>query len=69
MEDGQDVVGVVLAEVRDCGPVTVLEVAKGVGVSLTTARRVLNYLEETGLVESDNYQRRARVFMPAQKEG
>lgn len=56
--------GVVLAEVRDMGPVTAADVARETGISVRDVRRHLAYLEEAGLVESDNYQRRARVWMP-----
>lgn len=67
MEDGQDPVGVVLAEVRDMGPVSAADIAIQVGLSESSVRRHLAYLEETGLVESDDYQRRARVFLPVKK--
>jgi predicted ArsR family transcriptional regulator len=46
-------VGVVLAEVRDMGPATVAEIAKGTGLSQSTVRRHLVHLETSGLVESD----------------
>lgn len=60
-----DMVGVVLAEVRDMGPVTVAEIAAATGLSASTVRRHLADLESSGLVESDNYQRRARVYLDA----
>ncbi len=64
---GEDLnpVGPVLAEVRDMGPVTVRDIAVGVGRSESTVRRVLRYLQATEMVESDNYQRRSRVWMAA----
>jgi predicted ArsR family transcriptional regulator len=58
-------IGAVLAEVRDMGPVTVAEIAAQTGVSESSVRRHLAELESSGLIESDDYQRRARVFMPA----
>lgn len=61
--DDDSVIGMVLAEVRDMGPTTVLEVAANCGISEATARRKLAALEGLGLVESENYQRRARVYM------
>jgi predicted ArsR family transcriptional regulator len=59
------VIGVVLAEIRDMGPATVAEIARGTGLSPSTVRRHLADLESSGLVESSNYQRRARVYLPA----
>jgi predicted ArsR family transcriptional regulator len=61
-------IGVVLAEVRDMGPVTVAEIVAGIGLSPSTVRRHLADLETSGLVESDDYpragtQRRVRVYM------
>lgn len=53
----------VLAEVRDMGPTTVVEIVSGTGLSASTVRRKLYLLEAAGLVESDDYQRRARVYM------
>jgi predicted ArsR family transcriptional regulator len=47
------------------GPVTVAEIAAQTGVSESSVRRHLAELESSGLIESDDYQRRARVFMPA----
>lgn len=55
--------GLVLAEVRDMGPTTAREIATETGLSESTVRRVLRHLEQTGLVESDNYQRRSHVWM------
>lgn len=60
-----DPLGVVLAEVRDVGPVTVAEIAAGTGIAERDVRRHLARLEDTGYVESENYQRRARVWMRA----
>lgn len=65
IEDGSTV-GLVLAEVRDCAPVTVTQVASGVGLPESTVRRALTKLEEAGLIESSSYQRRARVFLPTE---
>jgi predicted ArsR family transcriptional regulator len=58
-------VGVVLAEVRDMAPVTAASIAEATGLSESTVRRHLGALETSGLVESSNYQRRARVYMDA----
>lgn len=62
-------IGVVLAEVRDMGPVTAGAVARAVGLSESTVRRHLARLESAQLVESDNYQRRARVYLPVERQG
>lgn len=59
----RDPIGVVLAEVRDMAPVTVADIAVGTGLSKSTVRRYLAELESCGLVESDDYQRRARVYL------
>jgi DNA-binding transcriptional ArsR family regulator len=56
-------VGAVLAEVRDMGPVTAARIADGTGLSISTVRRALALLEDTGYVESENYQRRAHVWI------
>jgi DNA-binding IclR family transcriptional regulator len=61
----EDKIGVVLAEVRDMGPATVRAIAAGTGYSASTVRRYLGQLREAGLVESDDYQRRSRVWMDA----
>lgn len=63
MSGEDDPVGLVLAEVRDMGPVTVAQIARGVGLSATTVRRALSRLEASELIESDNYHRRDRVYM------
>jgi len=60
-----DDLGVVLAEVRDMAPVTVRAIAEATGLSGSTVRRHLATLESTGLVDSDDYQRRARVYLDA----
>ncbi len=59
---------VVLAEVREMGPLSAHEVAVNLGISDDIARRRLRQLEEQGLIESDNHQRGARVWM-AREEG
>lgn len=63
--DELDPVGVVLAEVRDMGPVSAAQIAEGTGLSERSVRRALATLEETGHVEADSYQRRGRVWMDA----
>jgi DNA-binding IclR family transcriptional regulator len=55
---------VLLDEVREMAPVTAGELARGTGMSERNVRRLLAELEQAGLVESDDYQRRARVWMP-----
>lgn len=60
-------VGLVLAEVRDMAPVTVAEIAEETGLSQSTVRRHLARLEEAGLVEWDDYQRRSRVYFDARE--
>lgn len=62
-------VALVLAEIREMGPVTVADIASGVGLSQTIVRRHLATLEKAGLVESDNYQRRARIYLAAEPVG
>lgn len=59
-----EALGVVLAEVRDMGPVSARQIADGTGIGESAVRRHLAALEESGLVESDDYQRRARVWLP-----
>lgn len=63
MNDELDPTGVVLAEVRDMAPVTVAQIVAGTGLPESTVRRRLAELEATGYVESDDYQRRARVYV------
>jgi DNA-binding IclR family transcriptional regulator len=58
-----DPIGVILAEVREMGPVSTAQIAEGTGLSESTVRRALLELKETGYVESDSYQRRGRVWM------
>lgn len=58
-------IGTVLAEIRDCGPCTVRDIATATGLSQSTVRRHLAELESSGLVESDSYQRRARAYLDA----
>lgn len=53
----------VLAEVREMQPVTAMDVATGISVCEDTVRRALRQLEADGLVESDDYQQRSRVWM------
>jgi DNA-binding transcriptional ArsR family regulator len=67
MRDGdeRDPVGVVLAEVRDVGPVSAAQIVEGTGLSESTVRRALSTLEEGQLVESESYRRRGRVWLPA----
>lgn len=67
--DGGVMIGLVLAEVRDMGPITVLNVAGNLGIAESSARRLLKQLEESGLIESDDYQLLARVFIATGKEG
>jgi DNA-binding IclR family transcriptional regulator len=62
-----DLIGEVLAEVRDMAPVTAAEIAEATGLSKSTVRRHLAELESSGLVESDNYQRRSRVYLDARR--
>lgn len=64
MKWGTDPLGVVLAEVRDLGPVSVADIVLNTDIPERTVRRCLADLERTELVESDNYQRRARVWLP-----
>jgi predicted ArsR family transcriptional regulator len=59
---------VVLAEVREMGPVTVAEIARGTGVSEPMIRIALHRLQEAGLVESDNYQKKAAVWLASDVE-
>jgi predicted ArsR family transcriptional regulator len=66
--DERDPVGVVLAEVRDMGPVTAAQIAHETGLSESTVRRTLSTLEETGHVESDDYQRRGRVWLATEED-
>jgi predicted ArsR family transcriptional regulator len=61
--DDEDPRGEVLAEVRDMGPVTAGAIARATGLSESTVRRHLIELETSQLVESDRYQRRARVYL------
>jgi DNA-binding transcriptional ArsR family regulator len=66
MPDTQrNAIGTVLAEVRDMGPITAAAIAEATGLSQSTVRRHLAELESSGLVESDDYQRRARVYLDA----
>lgn len=58
-----DLTDMVLAEVREVGPVTVAQIVDGIGVSETTVRTALKRLEKAGLVGSDNYQLPARVWI------
>lgn len=66
--EGYAPVGLVLVEVREMAPATVAEIAKGTGLSQSTVRRHLAELESEGLVESDNYQRRSRVYFDAKED-
>jgi DNA-binding Lrp family transcriptional regulator len=59
-----DTDALVFAEVQEIGPAPVAEIAAGVGLSPSTVRSALKRLEAAGDIESDNYQLRARVFMP-----
>jgi predicted ArsR family transcriptional regulator len=61
-------VDAVLTEVREVGPATAAAIADSAGLSERAVRRALERLEEQGLVETEIYQRRARVFM-ATEEG
>lgn len=54
---------IVLAEVREMGPVTVAQIASGIDFSAPIVRVALNRLKEAGLVESDDYQRRESVWL------
>lgn len=56
---------VVLAEVREMFPTTVREIVEQTGLAESTVRRALVCLKDQGLVESENYQRDARVWMPS----
>jgi DNA-binding transcriptional ArsR family regulator len=58
----------VFAEVREIGPATVAEIVTGIGLSERAVRRALRRLEDAGLVESDNYQLRARVYLATAEE-
>jgi predicted ArsR family transcriptional regulator len=59
----------VLDEVREVGPATAKDIALNTGLKEPTVRRHLAELEAAGFVESDSYQRRARVFMPVETAG
>lgn len=52
----------VLDEVRDAGPLTVKQIAENIGFPESNVRRALRRLEKEGLIWSDNYQLRARVY-------
>ena len=58
-----DLTDMVLEEVREMGPVTAVQVAGGLGLKENTARAALQSLEKAGLLVSDNYQLKARVWL------
>jgi DNA-binding IclR family transcriptional regulator len=53
----------ILDEIAEAGPATTAEVARNTGLPLSTVRRYLHKLENTGRIESDDYHRRDRVWM------
>ena len=61
-------VDAVLTEVREVGPATAAAIADSAGLSERAVRRALVRLEEQGLVETEIYQRRARVFIATEGE-
>lgn len=64
----EDVNDVVLAEVREMGPVSAAQIAEGTGLSESTVRRALSTLEKSGQVEAEDYQRRGRVWLEAEED-
>jgi predicted ArsR family transcriptional regulator len=68
MSGALDPAGVVLAEVRDMGPVTAAQIAHETGLSEGAVRRALSTLEEMQCVESDSYQRRGRVWLAVEQD-
>lgn len=59
----------VLDELREAGPLTVRQVAENIGMPAATVHRALKGLQVDGLVVSDNYQLKARVFLAVEREG
>jgi Mn-dependent DtxR family transcriptional regulator len=59
---------IVLTEVREMGPITVAQIATGTDVSAPMVRVALHRLQEAGLVESDDYQRRESVWLATDVE-
>ena len=66
MSSSDETVDVVFAEVREMVPATVAEIVSGTGLAESTVRRALEQLETAGMVESDSYSRRARVWTPCE---
>lgn len=59
----------VLAEMRDGLSGSARQIADDMGIPVGSARRALRRLERDRLVASDNYQRRARVYLLEDEEG
>lgn len=59
----------ILDEIREMGPISAPDIATNLGIPVDAARRVVYRLAAEGVLDSDDYQQRARVCWLAEGDG